>query len=80
MLAPLRHASCGGWKKEPIDVTYTLSYVAGGRGKEPEYSVSAGPAPSSIFASPYDESLRDIVRLTFHSFIKLIQWLHICTE
>jgi len=68
----------GGVEKEPIDVTYTLSYVAGGRGKEPEY-VSAGPAPSSTFGSLYDESLRDTVRLTFQSYIKLTQWLHFCT-
>jgi len=55
----------GGVEKEPIDVTYTLSYVAGGRGKEPEYCVFVGPDPSSTFSSPYDESLRDIIRLTF---------------
>jgi len=69
----------GGVEKRPIDVTCTLSYVAGGRGKEPEYRVSAGPAPSSTFSGLCDESLRDIVRLTFQPFIKLIQWLHFCT-
>jgi hypothetical protein len=75
MLAPLRHTGLGGVKKEPIDVTYEyiLSYVAGGRGKEPEYCISVGPAPSSTFSGLCDESLRDIVRLTFQSFIKLNQ-------
>jgi hypothetical protein len=31
-------------------------------------------------AYTYDESLGDIVRPTFQSFVELIQWLHFCTE
>jgi len=79
MMAPLRHTAWGV-EKRPIDVTCTLSYVAGGRGKEPEDRVSDVPAPSSTFSGLCDESLRDIVRRTFQPFIKLIQCLHICTE
>lgn len=74
MIAPLRHTGwAGGVENEPIEVTFTLSYVASGRGKGPEYRVSAGTTPSSTFSGLCDGARRDIVRLIFTSFFKLIQ-------